>query len=135
MRQLRFCVYLSLVNYTEDFLSLASLIMTEENLRAPKNVQEAKSLFLRLITVMDSLQFQNYDYLKCLVTEVILFNKNDCLIILTCFYISCYLVEYCLRIVQLGERNVLRICLKLEANWWTFRVNRLFDFYIKLIIY
>ena len=30
---LRFCVYPSLVNCTENFLSLASLIMTEENLR------------------------------------------------------------------------------------------------------
>ena len=52
---LRFCVYSSLANCTEDFLSLASLIMTEENLRAPKNIQEAKSLLLRLITVIDSL--------------------------------------------------------------------------------
>ena len=43
------------VNCTEDFLSLASWIMTEENLRAPKNIQAAKSLFLRLITVLDSL--------------------------------------------------------------------------------
>ena len=39
----------------EDQMSLASLIMTEENLRAPKNIQAAKSLFLRLITVLDSL--------------------------------------------------------------------------------
>ena len=52
---LRFCVYPSLVNCTEDFLSLASLIMTAENISAPKNIQEAKSLFLRLITVIDSL--------------------------------------------------------------------------------
>ena len=52
---LRFCVYPSLVNFTEDFLELASLIMTEENLKAPKNIQEAKSLFLRLITVINSL--------------------------------------------------------------------------------
>ena len=65
---LRFCVYPSLVNCAEDFLSLASLIMIEENLRAPKNTQEAKFLFPRLITVTDSWQFQNYDYLKCLVT-------------------------------------------------------------------
>ena len=42
--------------------------MTEENLRA-KNIQEAKSVFLRLITVVDSLYFQNYDYIKCLVTK------------------------------------------------------------------
>ena len=46
---LRFCVYPSLVNFTEDFLSLASLIMTVENLRAPKNIQGAKPLLLRLI--------------------------------------------------------------------------------------
>ena len=52
---LRFCVYPSLVNFTEDFLELASLIMTEENLKAPKNIQEVKSLFLRLITVINSL--------------------------------------------------------------------------------
>ena len=52
---LRFCVYSSLVNCTEDFLSLASLIMTEENLRAPKNIQGVKSLSLRLIIVIDSL--------------------------------------------------------------------------------
>ena len=51
----RFCVYPFLVNCTEDFLSLASLIMTEENLRTPKNIQAAKSLFLRLVTVIDSL--------------------------------------------------------------------------------
>ena len=44
-------------------------------------------------------------------------------------------MEYCLKIVQLGVRNVLRMCLKLEANWWTFKTNRLFDFYIKVIIY
>ena len=55
---LRFCVYPSLVNCAEDFLSLASLIMIEENLRAPKNTQEAKFLFPRLITVTDSWQFQ-----------------------------------------------------------------------------
>ena len=48
-------MYPSLVNCTEDFLSLASLIMTEENLKAPKNIQAAKSLFLRLVTVIDSL--------------------------------------------------------------------------------
>ena len=52
---LRFCVHLSLVNCTEDFLSLASIIMTEENLRVTKNIQEVKSLFLTLITVIDSL--------------------------------------------------------------------------------
>ena len=52
---LRFCVYPSFVNSTENFLSLASLTMTEENLRVPKNIQKAKSLFLRLITVIDSL--------------------------------------------------------------------------------
>ena len=52
---LRFCVYPPLANCIEDFLSLASLILTEENLRAPKNMQEAKSLFLRLITVIDAL--------------------------------------------------------------------------------
>ena len=48
-------MYPSLVNCKEDFLSLASLIMTEENLRAPKNIKAAKSLFLRLVTVIDSL--------------------------------------------------------------------------------
>ena len=32
-------------------------------------------------------------------------------------------------------RNVLIIYLKIEANWWRFKTNRLFDFYIKLIIY
>ena len=52
---LRFCVYPSLANCTEDFLSLVSLIMTKENLRAPKNIDKAKSLFLRLFTVRDSL--------------------------------------------------------------------------------
>ena len=52
---LRFCVYPSLANWTDDFLSLGSLIMTEENLRAPKNIQETKYLFLRLIAVIDSL--------------------------------------------------------------------------------
>ena len=52
---LRFCVYPPLVNFTEDFLELASLIMTEENLKAPKNIQKVKSLFLRLITVINSL--------------------------------------------------------------------------------
>ena len=52
---LRFCVYPPLVNFTEDFLELASLIMTDENLKAPKNIQEVKSLFLRLITVINSL--------------------------------------------------------------------------------
>ena len=52
---LRFCVYPPLINFTEDFLELASLIMTEENLKAPKNIQEVKSLFLRLITVINSL--------------------------------------------------------------------------------
>ena len=52
---LRFCGYPSLVICTEEFLSLAPLIMTEENLRTPKNIQEAKSLFVRLITVIDSL--------------------------------------------------------------------------------
>ena len=40
---LRFCVYPSLVNCTEDFLSLASLIMTEENLRLSKNTQKTES--------------------------------------------------------------------------------------------
>ena len=44
-------------------------------------------------------------------------------------------MEYCLRIVQLGVQNVLRMCLKIETNWWIGRRNRLFDFYIKLIIY
>ena len=52
---LRFCVHSSLVNCTEDFLSLASLKMTEENIRAPKNIQETKSLFLRFITITDFL--------------------------------------------------------------------------------
>ena len=52
---LRFCVYPSLINCTEDILSLASLIMTEDNLRAPKSIPEAKSVFLRLIAVIDSL--------------------------------------------------------------------------------
>ena len=33
-QDLRFCVYSSLVNRAEDFLSLASLIMTEENLKS-----------------------------------------------------------------------------------------------------
>ena len=47
---LTFCVYPSLVNCTEDFLSLASLIMTKANLRALKNIKEAKFLFPRLIT-------------------------------------------------------------------------------------
>ena len=42
---LRFCIYPSLVNFTEDFLSLALLVMTEENLKAPKNIQKTKSLF------------------------------------------------------------------------------------------
>ena len=48
-------MYPSLANCTEDVLSLVSLIMTEEILGAPKNIQKAKSLFLRLITVIDSL--------------------------------------------------------------------------------
>ena len=52
---LRYCVYPSLVNCAEDILSLASLIMTKENLRALENIQEAKYLFVRLITVIDSL--------------------------------------------------------------------------------
>ena len=51
---LRCCVYPSLVNCTEDFMPLASLIMIEENLSAPKNIQESKSLCLTLITVIDS---------------------------------------------------------------------------------
>ena len=51
----RFCMYPPLTDCTEGFLSLASLIMTEENLRAPKNRQETKSLFLRLITAIDFL--------------------------------------------------------------------------------
>ena len=51
---LRFYMYPPLTNSTGDILSLASLIMTEENLRAPKNIQETKSLFLRLITIDSS---------------------------------------------------------------------------------
>ena len=43
---------------SEDQMSLASLIMTEENLRAPKNIQEAKLLILKLITVIDSCSFR-----------------------------------------------------------------------------
>ena len=31
--------------------------------------------------------------------------------------------------------KVLRMCLKVKTNCWTCRANRLFDFYIKLIIY
>ena len=47
---LRICVYPFFVNYKA--LPPASLIMTEENIRAPKNMQETKSLFRRLITVI-----------------------------------------------------------------------------------
>ena len=42
----------------EDQMSLASLIITEENLRAPKNMQKAKLLILKLITVIDSCSFR-----------------------------------------------------------------------------
>ena len=42
----------------EDQMSLASLIMTEENLRAPKNIQKAKLLILKLTTVIDSCIFR-----------------------------------------------------------------------------
>ena len=42
----------------EDQMSLASLIITEENLRAPKNIQKAKLLILKLITVIDSCSFR-----------------------------------------------------------------------------
>ena len=62
-------------------------------------------------------------------------QQDDCLIIVNCFYISCYLIEYCLRIAQLGVQNVLRMCLKIETNWWTCKKSQIFDFYIKLIIY
>ena len=47
---LRICVYPFFVNY--KVLPPASLIMTEENIRAPKNMQETKSSFRRLITVI-----------------------------------------------------------------------------------
>ena len=46
---LRICVYPFFVNYKA--LPPASLIMTEENIRAPKNMQETESSFRRLITV------------------------------------------------------------------------------------
>ena len=46
---LRICVYPFFVNY--KVLPPASLIMTEENIRAPKNMQETESSFRRLITV------------------------------------------------------------------------------------
>ena len=49
---LRICVYPFFVNYIEEFLPPASLIMTDENIRAPKNIQETKSSFLRLVTVI-----------------------------------------------------------------------------------
>ena len=38
-------------------------------------------------------------------------------------------MEYCLRIFQLGVGNVLKI----EVKWWTFRANRLFDFYLTFV--
>ena len=69
------------------------------------------------------------------LANCILLNKNDCLIIVNCFHMSCYLIEYCLRIIQLDVQNMLRMCLKIKTNWWTCRANRLFDFDIKLIIY
>ena len=46
---LRICVYPFFVNYKA--LPPTSLIMTEENIRAPKNMQETESSFRRLITV------------------------------------------------------------------------------------
>ena len=75
-------------------------------------MQEAKSLFLRLITVIDALQFQNYDYLECLVRLSPIIQQKQ----LPDYRKFPYFMlsdKYCLRIVQLGVQNVIRMRLTL----------------------